>query len=888
MANLAQTLPRAISVAAGAVAVGVSINQVLTDRWNWWWLGVALGCAISAEALNQWRMRRDQRPHHALYESTTDSRGVPKRLDDVTLGSLGVHSSRFDHAPYAPRDVDTRLGAAFRDARTRVVMLSGDRLSGTTRTLAQAAKNHLGDHLLVAPVQSPGVSIADLVDQAALWARRRKAPGAVIWLERISAAWQNGLAAVPFATLPAGVWLLITVDAAQGENPHDSPQLDAVLRKHALRLSLGPIGKPERDHLAGRAEYADLLPVLPEAQLLGRLLVRWEQVREALTISDEESMDRVALLRLVSDWARLQLDTHRLLDRESVRRLFPRYRREVAGLRTADPVRVTGFKAALKWATARPGHLRPRLVERVTSASGTGYVPYPLLTALADTKGEPLGWQMSTVLQDYCISSFTAAQRRDIAYTALSRKDHSSALVLLADIRDQASPMVLYRLATWLEESDEVAAIPWYQQLARLDHELLTPFAAWHTGILLRRHGSNEEARRWFRAAVDTGHPSWAPHAMCELGMTAETDGDVDDASRWYRRAVDAGDPDHKANALHYLGNLMRDQGDEAAARHWYHLSVQNGHSDNAPRSMFCLGRLDRAAGDIESARRWFRRVFESGHPDEANNALIDLGRLDMDEGELEAAREWFERALATEDERILPYAHVNLGQISRSEGDVEAAREWFAGAAVCDNKNAASCAAADLGLLEYRHGDWVRAQEWYERAIRLGHPEYSPRAMNDLGVLLGRQGRLAEAAEWYGRAIASGHQDWANQAALNLADLRIAVGDHTVAEGLLTAVVDHPDPDYQLRAMIGMGDLEAGRGRPPEAERWYQRAIESGHPKLAPRAKKALEEMRRRVRETQDAARYAEKGYRSQDDPDFTPEPRPAHPAPGEDRKTR
>ncbi|MFD1543568.1 tetratricopeptide repeat protein [Nonomuraea guangzhouensis] len=51
---------RIVVAAAGTVAVGVAVNQILNGgTWNWWALGASAGLAITAEGMNRWLAHRE-------------------------------------------------------------------------------------------------------------------------------------------------------------------------------------------------------------------------------------------------------------------------------------------------------------------------------------------------------------------------------------------------------------------------------------------------------------------------------------------------------------------------------------------------------------------------------------------------------------------------------------------------------------------------------------------------------------------------------------------------------------------------------------------------------------------------------------------------------------
>lgn len=50
-----------VVVAAGTIAVGVAINQILNNgSWSWWWLASASVLAIAAQGVNQWLSIHDR------------------------------------------------------------------------------------------------------------------------------------------------------------------------------------------------------------------------------------------------------------------------------------------------------------------------------------------------------------------------------------------------------------------------------------------------------------------------------------------------------------------------------------------------------------------------------------------------------------------------------------------------------------------------------------------------------------------------------------------------------------------------------------------------------------------------------------------------------------
>lgn len=95
---------------------------------------------------------------------------------------------------------------------------------------------------------------------------------------------------------------------------------------------------------------------------MGRLMVALDQIQDVLTPGRaEESGDRVALLRAVTDWYRVDMPL--LLTRRVLEDLYTACQRELPGQNHDRPVSATRFERALTWANASSSRQRPQLVD---------------------------------------------------------------------------------------------------------------------------------------------------------------------------------------------------------------------------------------------------------------------------------------------------------------------------------------------------------------------------------------------------------------------------------------------------------------------------------------------------------------------------------------------
>ena len=401
------------------VAGAVTSNQVLNNGvWNLPWLAPAFVVAGFTVFLDRRLNPAPAAPVPVLTPSVAGEDGLPLLLADVAVTEVGAHDSKFTPAPnYILRpkaDPETVAGlsgegAGGGAAASRVVLVEGPRLAGTTRTLAEAAKTTLGDHRVAWFIDDPQVPLADMIAQAGRWARRdlddydSPAMGVVVWLERLTEHRLRELAGLLAAFvssptgggLPDGVWLLATLDTGELAELRDRDQIEQALTA-AVRVHVGALTEDERADLASAEVYAALGSTLEQEAdvFIGRLMVAWTALRQALTPGrNQHSTDRIALLHAVTDWERARMP--RLLTDDILKPLFVAYRNTLTTARPRDPA--AGLADALTWVTTQSAseNGRQALITAVDTGRRPGerrLLPHPLLSALADDTAEAVSW----------------------------------------------------------------------------------------------------------------------------------------------------------------------------------------------------------------------------------------------------------------------------------------------------------------------------------------------------------------------------------------------------------------------------------------------------------------------------------------------------------------
>jgi TPR repeat protein len=815
------------------VVLGITTNQVLNNSvWSWAWFTAAVACAGATVAVSR-RMAALDQPWPVL--RLVDENGCPPMLREVTPRQLGVHPSRFGvdgNSPYIERDDDEVLARVLREGHQRLVVVQGPRLAGTTSTLVQAAQTYLPGHRVLVFADDPRFSLAQMVAEGRRWAVEGQ--GAVLWLDDLNASRLGQLDHPLLDSLPTGLWILATVHDKYLKGFRVPEHVTQLLEEESARVSVGAISAREQDAIRGEVVYADLRAVLNNTDewLMGRLMVALDQVQDVLVPGiDEESVDRIALLRVVIDWYRLAMPTP--LARSVLKDLYARYLREAAGSSGDTPISAARFERTLKWATTGNSRERPQLVDRKETGRTSWYAPNPLLTVIADDTGQPGAWPVGEALWVYADQNLKEDQRRDIGYTALDRGAYPQAWRLLSHDDTHVEAVALHRVAQWLQESGEIdAARLFYGKVIATGQQDQAVAAMVNLGTLEAKHGDVAEAHRWLNKAAATGHPNLAPTAMVNLGTLELEQGDVAEARRWWRDAAATGHPDLAPTAMVSLGTLESEQGDVAEARRWLNKAAATGHPEQAPKAIFSMGMLEAERGNAEAARRWLRKAVATGHPEQAPKAMLELGLIDSRNGNLGSARRWWRDAVATGHPDMAPRAMGNLGVVEYQSGNMDEARRWWREAAATSDPEDAPKAMVLLGVLEAQQDNAADARRWLNQAIATGHPDHASAAMVDLGVLESTLHNVDMAHRWLEKAIATGH------------------------------------PDHAPAAMVNLAVLEMRMGNLEEARRWLGMAIASGQPEAKTRAERELRELDRHAEDLRQAGHFAQYDWQAHADP--------------------
>lgn len=810
--------PLVLVAATLSVAIAVAANQILAGGvWSWRWIPVSLVLAVAGASVTE-QLTRSAIPT-ALRLS--DRRGRPPLLGEVSPEDLGVHPTRFGRrgaSPYVARAADDKLERALADDRQRVVVLHGRKLAGTTRTLARAVTTVLPSHRVLVYRPDPRQRLTDLIDDARRWAGR---PGAVLWLDEITAAQLAELDHDLVGRLPAGLRLCLPCDTTQVTGFHVPHHLTRVLREDAAVVELDVLSIAERARLRDDPTYRDLVPAIDTGTpvLLGRLLVTLDALERQLRPTGEDGVDRVALLRAVTDWQRAGVPAR--LRRRDLADLHDRYRREVAGTNEAGP---SGFARALRAAREH----QPPLVERVRTRGGTHYAPHPLLAAVADDPDGAARWPVSGALWYHAEHALSEDVRCHLALVALDRSDVAHAYALLRTAPNAVlDAAVVLTIAEWLNANDDVPT-----------------------------------ARRWYETAADAGDPVVSPNALYDLGTLEFRLGDLDRARHWYLRTIEAGEPDTTARAKYCLGLIARDQGDVDEAVHWLRLAIDTGHPVFSPKATLVLGDYAIVRDEVDQAREWLRQAIDSDEPEASPRAMNLLGQLEHRTGNPAQARELLQRAVESGHPTMAPSSMHWLGEVDLAADHVALARRWFLRAVDSGDPDAGPHSMRALGTLAWcENDDPAEARCWYQQAIDTGHPDACPPALYELGRLEGHLGNLHAARHYLELAAATGYPKLVDQARHNLGVVADDLGEIDQARRAYREAIDSGVAEPVALGLFNLACLEERQGDTDQAHALFQATVATGYQPVADQARRALAELEQRLTDIEEATRFVERG---------------------------
>jgi len=293
--------------------------------------------------------------------------------------------------------------------------------------------------------------------------------------------------------------------------------------------------------------------------------------------------------------------------------------------------------------------------------------------------------------------------------------------------------------------------------------------------VLLPGRDFDSNIARWARPFAEAGHAG----AMAVLGDCLARVGQAEEGEAWLRRAAAAGDHDAAVS----VAQLLCERGDTAQLETWLNDALAAGHAEVI--SAFASWLVDQDQPEAE-AERWLLLAAEAGQA----GAMTALGFMLHQRGDTAAAKSWVQRAAGLGE----PAAMTNLGSMLAWEGGEPAEVErWFRAAA------ATGFPAGQYNLAIFLHADGEEG------------------------------GKREESERLLGQAARGGYPPAVTLLALLLHER----GDSPGLDDLLLPALAMPagPGNDQLEAVTGFAAELARRGHKEDAERWYVRAAEAGHP---------------------------------------------------------
>lgn len=335
-------------------------------------------------------------------------------------------------------------------------------------------------------------------------------------------------------------------------------------------------------------------------------------------------------------------------------------------------------------------------------------------------------------------------------------------------------------------------AVRWFRQAA----EQGAAVAQFNLGVCYQNgkgvEQNDEEAVRWFRQAAEQG----AAEAQNNLGNCYYSGKGIGrnnaEAARWHRLAAEQGlaAAQYNLGNCYYFGEGVEENYEEAAK--WYRQAAEQGHVEAQNNLGVCYQDGKGIGQNDEEAVRWFRQAAEQGDAE----AQFNLGVCYQDgkgvgQNNAEAVR-WF--LLAAEQGH--PEAAVRMGNYCQERLDDKQAAKWYMQAAEAGNIEAEFL----LGFF-YKEGrgglpvDWEHA----EKCFLKGAETYMEAAC-EVYLCHRKRMELGQCADW---------------------------GEDDCALRWLFASAHAGYAPAQYEAGVCYRDA----GSPAEAQEYFRKAAEQGHP---------------------------------------------------------
>lgn len=337
-------------------------------------------------------------------------------MADAGPDRVGVHDPQAT-ARYLSRPVDDVIEDVL-GAHRPLVVVTGDRLAGASRSLHRALRRMLGDRLLLTVTEPHTADLATTLERARDTARRA---GPVV--------------VVADDAPPA---LLDQVDAALVGQLTPDVQLAVTTRRTFLDGFLAPRTRALLD------DALVAVPNAPDGRPLGEHVRPSARARAVLELPAGAPPVPLALLRAAVDWERLGIP----------RALTPRVLTEIAPIHLDALGVPAGRRGGLRRAVRdllRTDHSGLRLLRATRRAGAVHLVPDRLFSHLAD--GGPGGWAVPEELAADLWLRLAPEERARAARVALARGDDQVALWLATQVPpDDLEPEALHRLGVALAQ----------------------------------------------------------------------------------------------------------------------------------------------------------------------------------------------------------------------------------------------------------------------------------------------------------------------------------------------------------------------------------------------------------------------------------------------------
>jgi uncharacterized protein len=501
---------------------------------------------------------------------------APEALETAGLGGRS-------HAPYAPRDIDTRLverltAAASLDHVSLIIVL-GPSKAGKSRTVLEAVRAVLGGAWLIAPRDA--ASLARLSNDRP--PREVEDGPCILWLDDIErfavGLGESGLNTAALEGFRRWQRPVLVVGTAGGkgvqlaDSEHFGEPTRDLLRAHPP-LDLHTRLTPSEQQVLRRLES-----YLPEAvdriaaEGIGEFMIAAPRLREKLA-ETQRYPEGVAVTQAAIDWRRVGM--YRPIPESALRALFVRY---LPGKASEGR-----FERGLEWATT-PIYSRVALLE-----GRTEYEPYDYVVHYERQRGRPIPagtWQ--EIIDNWASTDELVSV--GVAAVGESGPKYAEDAFRRADERGDGN-------------------------------------AANNLGVILRQQGDLEGAEAAWKRGDERGNG----RAANNLGVLLSERGDLDGAEAALKRADERG----SARASHNLGFLLFKRGDHEDAEAAWKRADQRGDGGAA----FNLGLRFSEGGDPEGAEAAWKRADDRGHASASNYLGMALAKR----GEVQAAEAAWKR----------------------------------------------------------------------------------------------------------------------------------------------------------------------------------------------------------------------------------------------------